>query len=100
MLDTETTSLNPREAELCGVSILLSEDEIYYINRMHRGPQVSHTLLQDFITKLFASDILLIGHNIKYDIQVLEVFLASEADSQSSKHTHAPKVEQGSLFEV
>ena len=100
VLDTETTSLNSREAELCGVSILLPEDDIYYINLMHRGPQVSYTLLQEFIAKLFASDILLIGHNIKYDIQVLEMFLASTQDTQSSKNTQSPQVEQGSLFEV
>ena len=99
VLDTETTSLNPREAELCGVSILLSEDEIYYINLMHRGPQVSYTLMQDFIARLFASDILLIGHNIKYDIQVLEMFLTRKSSSVST-HPQAPKVEQGSLFEV
>ncbi|MCH8518825.1 hypothetical protein LAT59_03640 [Candidatus Gracilibacteria bacterium] len=100
VLDTETTSLNPREAELCGVSILLSEDDIYYINLMHRGPQVSYTLLQDFISKLFASDILLIGHNIKYDIQVLEMFLASTGHSGSTKNPQAPKAKQASLFEV
>ena len=67
---------------------------------MHRGPQVSYTLLQEFIAKLFASDILLIGHNIKYDIQVLEMFLASTQDTQSTKNTQVPQIEQGSLFEV
>ena len=75
VIDTETTSLNPEEAELVGISILLSENEIYYINMLHNWPQVYPPLIQGFINKLFMSDIELIGHNFKYDLQILERFL-------------------------
>ncbi|MDP2396316.1 MAG: hypothetical protein Q8S84_06790 [bacterium] len=35
-LDTETTSLNIIEAELVGISIYIDDENIYYINRLHK----------------------------------------------------------------
>ena len=85
VLDTETTSLNVREAELVWVSILLSQDEIYYINHLHAGPKVETTQLQNFIRDIFQSDILIIGHNIKYDLQILEYFLQETSKKITQK---------------
>jgi hypothetical protein len=31
--------------------------------------------LQDFLKNLFDLDILIVGHNIKYDLEVIELFL-------------------------
>ncbi|MDA9128926.1 hypothetical protein N9J72_00420 [Candidatus Gracilibacteria bacterium] len=95
VLDTETTSLNVREAELVGVSILLSEKEIYYINHLHPGPQVSTIDLQNFIKNIIESDILIIGHNIKYDLQILEHFLQEK--SMNTQKDSEPSLGQTSL---
>jgi len=75
VFDTETTSLNPREAELIWVSILLDDDTIFYINHAHSWPQVNRSELKNFIRELLESPVKIIGHNIKYDLQVLESFL-------------------------
>jgi len=75
VLDTETSSLNPRVANLVGVSILLDEDEIYYINLLHSWPQVDQENMQKFIQMILHSEVTVIWHNIKYDLQVLESFL-------------------------
>lgn len=78
VLDTETTSLDVREAELVWISILLKEDEIYYINIGHFGKKVTHASLQNFINNILRSDIEIIGHNLKYDLQILEKFLEKD----------------------
>ncbi len=75
VLDTETTSLNVREAELVWVSILLNENEIFYINRLHNWPHINTRELQNFIRKILESNIEIIWHNLKYDLQILESFL-------------------------
>ena len=94
VLDTETTSLNPIEAEIVGISIFLSEENIYYINAGHRGPQVPRWELQSFLSHLLASKKTIIGHNLKYDLQVIEVFLKNlNTLNLIQKHTN-----QESLF--
>jgi len=80
VLDTETSGLNPRTAELIWVSILLDEESIYYINLSHRWPQVDFYELQKFIWDLLVSGITIIGHNLKYDLQILETFLAKDTE--------------------
>ncbi len=75
ILDTETTSLNPRESHIVWISILIPDSKIYYINLMHRGPQINPVKIQDFIHNIFQLDIQIIGHNLKYDLQVIETFL-------------------------
>ncbi|MFA5916771.1 MAG: 5'-3' exonuclease H3TH domain-containing protein [Candidatus Gracilibacteria bacterium] len=75
VLDTETTSLDIIKAELVGVSILLDEKNIYYINVGHNGPKVDKSKLRDFLNYLLNSDITIIGHNIKYDLEIIELFL-------------------------
>jgi DNA polymerase-1 len=75
VIDTETTSLNVREAQLVWISILLSENKIYYINLMHNWPRVNYEMTQNFVKKLLWSDIKLIAHNFKYDLQIFEHFM-------------------------
>ena len=83
VLDTETSSLNIMEAELVGVSIYIDDDNIYYINRLHTWPKASDTSLKVFIKNILDSDILIIGHNIKYDLEILELYLETENTQNS-----------------
>ena len=75
VVDTETTSLNIIEAQLVWVSIYLDNENIYYINRLHDGEKVSDKELHNFLDFLLQADHLIIGHNIKYDLQIIELFL-------------------------
>jgi len=75
ILDTETTSLNIIESELVWISIYLDDNQIYYINRLHNWEKVNDKDLKDFLNKLFALNILIIGHNIKYDLEIIELYL-------------------------
>ena len=78
VLDTETTALDVFEAKLVGVSIYLDDDNIYYINRLHSWPQVSDDILKSFLQSLLDSDITIIWHNIKYDLQIMTLYLSGE----------------------
>jgi DNA polymerase-1 len=75
-IDTETTSTNPMEADLVGISIALEPHEAYYIpcghrylgapdqlDRAHILEQLKAVLLDETVEK--------IGQNIKYDWSVL-----------------------------
>lgn len=78
VIDTETTSLNVREAQLVWISILLDENNIFYINFLHRGPKIDWSEWRRFVEKLLNSKITLIAHNFKYDLQILESFISRE----------------------
>jgi DNA polymerase I len=80
VVDTETTSLNPRIAGLVGISLCNSLQKAWYIPISHRDAQgnpvagqlpveVVKEALQPFLS---SSKILKIGHNLKYDITVLK----------------------------
>ncbi len=79
-IDTETTSLNVRSAELVGVSISVDRQHSYYIPVGHLGEdgalitsQLSLDSVKTVLEPYLLSDtILKIGHNIKYDYAVLE----------------------------
>lgn len=75
VLDTETTSLNYIDALLVGVSIYLDDNNLYYINRMHDWDKVSDDILKKFLNKLLDSDKTIIGHNLKYDLEIIDLFL-------------------------
>lgn len=85
--DTETTSLEIMKAQLVWVSIYLDNENIFYINHMHEGEKVSTDSLKDFINKLFSMDIEIIGHNIKYDLEIINNFLIFENNSKSQDKT-------------
>ena len=80
VLDTETTSLDVRQAELVWISILIDEDNIFYINLLHNGPSIEKSLAQWFVSRLLESDLTIVGHNLKYDLQILELFLLSTGE--------------------
>ncbi|MCI0630644.1 MAG: DNA polymerase I [Phycisphaerales bacterium] len=73
-LDTETTSLNPIEAELCGISISFKPKTGHYI-ATRSCEQSSHLDAQTVLARLkpILEDpkIKKIGHNLKFDINVL-----------------------------
>jgi DNA polymerase-1 len=75
-LDTETTSLNPLDAELVGISLAVEEGKAWYIPVGHRSddatPQVTVEQVRVVLRSLLEDSTLrLIGQNIKYDAMVL-----------------------------
>ena len=72
-IDTETTGLNPMTAELCGISVSLGDGDGSYIPT--RCPE-EHLKQEDVIEMIRGvledEGIAKIGHNIKYDLVVLE----------------------------
>ncbi len=95
VLDTETTSLNTMEAEIVGISIYLDEKNIFYINLKHRWPQVSQEAVKIWIGKLLKSDKTIVGHNLKYDLEVIEMFLKQGINRETNQNE---KKLQWSLF--
>ena len=90
-LDTETTSLKIIDAELVWISVYLNDDNIFYINRMHYGNKVSDIKLKEFLVKLFKLNILIIGHNLKYDLEIIELFLKWSNNTISNKKEEKSK---------
>ncbi|MBT0653203.1 DNA polymerase I [Geomobilimonas luticola] len=77
-VDLETTSLNPLEAEIVGISVSCREHEAAYIPVGHRYPGAPDQLdKQEVLTALapLLTDPALpkIGQNLKYDYQVFRV---------------------------
>ncbi|ACM19768.1 DNA polymerase I [Geotalea daltonii FRC-32] len=75
-IDLETTSLNPFEAEIVGISFSFSDHQAYYIPVAHHYLGVPDQLslahvLQALRPLLLDPAIKKIGQNIKYDYQVL-----------------------------
>jgi DNA polymerase-1 len=76
-LDTETTSVNPMQAELVGISVALEADEAFYIPCGHRylgaPAQLDCKTILTALAPVFNDPtITKIGQNIKYDWIVLE----------------------------
>lgn len=69
--DTETDNIEPRHANLVGISFSFKEKEAYYVpipeNKKH-----SDSIVQEFMNVFLDPKILKIGHNLKYDIKVLD----------------------------
>ncbi len=75
-LDTETTSLNPLDAELVGISLAIEEGKAWYIPVGHRtldaAPQLALDLVLSAVQSLLEDPTLsLVGQNTKYDAMVL-----------------------------
>ena len=73
-LDTETTSVNPRWAEIVGYSFCWKHAEAYYVPV--RGPQGSTLVEPDEAVEILRPvlenpEILKVGQNLKYDMVVL-----------------------------
>jgi DNA polymerase-1 len=78
-LDTETTALNPLDAELVGVSLAVEEGKAWYIPVGHRSEDASPHLSRDQVisalrTLLEDLALSLIGQNTKYDVMVLSQY--------------------------
>ena len=73
-LDTETTSTDPMRAELVGLSLAWAEGEGYYVPIRHAGgPNLPLGAVQERLGGLLADPhIPKSGHNIKYDLTVLQ----------------------------
>lgn len=75
VIDTETTSLDMMKAEIVWVSIYLDDKNIFYINHLHKWEKVSREALKNFLRNIFGLDILIVWHNLKYDLEIIENFL-------------------------
>ncbi len=72
--DTETTSLNVRQAKLVGVSFSWGEADTYYLpfghqNESEKFDNLDMALLKQVLEE--TKDALVIGHNLKYDFAIL-----------------------------
>ena len=70
VLDTETTSVNPMDAELVGLSFSVKENEAYYV-AVPAKREEAIKIVNVFKTLYEDPKILKIGQNIKYDLEVL-----------------------------
>lgn len=75
-LDTETTALNPLDAELVGVALSVHEEQAWYVPVAHTAEgaesQLPRRTVLEALRSLFADESLsLVAQNIKYDIMVL-----------------------------
>lgn len=70
--DTETTSLTPADAELCGISISWEAGKAYYVAVRGVGQTLDEAIVRDVLGPIFADErIGKCGQNMKYDIGVL-----------------------------
>ena len=68
--DTETTGLNPFEAEIVGMSISWKEGEAYYVPFSEKKEEAT-AVLSEFKDLFESETIEKVGQNLKYDINVL-----------------------------
>ena len=86
-IDTETTGLDPMQAALCGISLAVAPNEACYVPLAHRqggeaggglfaGPLASDQLGERVVLAamkplLEHRGVLKVGHNLKFDVQIL-----------------------------
>lgn len=69
-LDTETTSINPIDAELVGLSFSVEEGKAFYV-AVPAERKKAERIVNIFKPLYESTEILKIGQNIKYDMEVL-----------------------------
>ena len=69
-LDTETTSTNPIEAELVGLSFAVEESKAFYVP-VPENREEAQRVVEIFRPVYEEETILKVGQNIKYDLEVL-----------------------------
>lgn len=69
-LDTETTSTNPIEAELVGLSFAVEESKAFYVP-VPENREEAQRVVEIFRLVYEEETILKVGQNIKYDLEVL-----------------------------
>jgi DNA polymerase I len=68
--DTETTGLNPHEAEILGIAIAVGEGKAFYVPC--NTEKLPMKIIRNVLSPLFEDpELLKVGQNIKYDIIVL-----------------------------
>jgi DNA polymerase I len=73
VVDTETTSLNPFDARLVGVSLSVKPREAFYVPLESQGEGETDTELLGLLRPLLEDESLpKAGQNVKYDLMVLE----------------------------
>jgi DNA polymerase-1 len=78
-IDTETSSLDPLEAELAGISLCIDSNNAYYIGVGHRhedgslqeGQLDKIEVLETLRPLLEDANLPKVGHNLKYDYEIL-----------------------------
>lgn len=76
-MDTETTALNPIDAELVGVSVSYKEKEAFYVSVGHTDRKNNLDLpfvIENLKVVLEDEKIKKVGHNLKYDLEVLNKY--------------------------
>jgi DNA polymerase-1 len=76
-IDTETTSLNAVEAQLVGISMALDKDQACYIPIAHQTQtqQLNREIVLAALAPLLTNpSVLKVGHNLKYDLVVLDKY--------------------------
>lgn len=68
--DTETTSVNPEEAELVGIAFAYMAGEAYYVP-IPEDQKEAQSIVEEFRAVLENENIRKVGQNLKYDIQVM-----------------------------
>jgi DNA polymerase-1 len=71
-VDTETTGLDPFSAELLGISFAWREGEAYYVEIKNQKSKIKTDWLQKLKQILENEKIEKYGHNMKYDMAILE----------------------------
>ncbi len=69
-LDTETTSVNPMEAKMVGLSFSVEEKKAYYV-AVPRESKEAQKIVNIFKPLYENEEIVKVGQNLKYDIEVL-----------------------------
>jgi DNA polymerase-1 len=70
-LDTETTSLDPKEARLVGLAFSFAPHTGYYVP-VPQAPDQARAILEEFRPVLEAGQIEKVGHNLKFDLSALK----------------------------
>lgn len=71
-IDTETNNIDPVEAKIIGISLATEINEAYYIPLNNKDEKQVSEILESLKPILENPEILKIGHNIKYDMIVLQ----------------------------
>ena len=69
-VDTETSSLNIQDAELAGIAFSFDHDEAYYLPTL----KDKDIVINKIKPILENPSVKIIGHNLKYDLQILKKF--------------------------
>jgi DNA polymerase I len=69
--DTETSSIEPFDAQLVGISFSIKAREGFYVATPAKDFEATKAIVEEFLPFFQSQDILKIGHNLKYDLSVL-----------------------------